>query len=82
MTQDPRRGRPPAGKREGEQVQHYSRMTVWLPPETRALLTAWSQHTNVAAWRLIDDAVLAAFRALPQGEQRKVRQAIRAGGGD
>lgn len=78
MTQDKPFGRPPAGKRKGERVRDYPPMTLRLPPETRTLLTAWSEYSHVPAWRLIDDAVLAAFKALPESERRKVRHTSRA----
>jgi hypothetical protein len=70
-------GRPPAGRRAGERVRDYDRLTLRLPQATRALLDAWSRHVKAPVWRIIDDTVLAAYKALPASEQRKLREEMR-----
>jgi hypothetical protein len=54
----PRRaGRPPAGAREGEKVKDYPQLSVRVPTEMKARLTALSAVTGLAQWRLIVEAI-------------------------
>lgn len=77
MTEELRAGRPPAGKRKGERVRDYPALTLRLPPDTRALLDAWSAGAALPVWRIVDSAVMAAFKALPESEQRRLRAEAR-----
>jgi predicted DNA-binding protein len=54
----PRRaGRPPAGAREGEKVKDYPQLSVRVPSEMKARLTALSAVTGLAQWRVIVEAI-------------------------
>lgn len=52
-----RAGRPPAGAREGEKVKDYPQLSVRVPSEMKARLTALCAVTGRAQWRLIVDAI-------------------------
>ncbi len=54
----PRRpGRPPAGARNGEKVKDYPQLSVRVPSEMKARLTALSAVTGLAQWRVIVEAI-------------------------
>lgn len=52
-----RAGRPPAGAREGEKVKDYPQLSVRVPSEMKARLTALSAVTGLAQWRIIVEAI-------------------------
>lgn len=65
----PRPGRPPAGAR-GERVSDYAQITIRLPEGTKALLDAITGMTGLPAWRVLEEALEAYVRQLPDDEQR------------
>jgi len=52
-----RAGRPPAGAREGEKVKDYPQLSVRVPSEMKARLSAVSAVTGLAQWRVIVEAI-------------------------
>jgi hypothetical protein len=69
----PRRaGRPPAGARAGERVKDYPQLSVRVPSELKARLTALSAVTGLAQWRLIVQAVDCYYDDLPQPDRELV----------
>jgi hypothetical protein len=67
----PRLGRPAAGMR-GEKVSEYPQVMIRLPQPTKAALDALSGATGTPIWRLIDIAVDAYIRGLPEAQRRLV----------
>lgn len=61
-------GRPPAGA-AGEKVSNYPQLTVRLPAETKARLNTLSLLTATPIWRIIDRAIDAYVRNLPDPER-------------
>jgi len=69
-TSEPRRrGRRPVGL-NGERVSEYPQVMIRLPQPTKATLDALSALTGTPIWKLIDQAVQAYVRQLPEGERR------------
>jgi hypothetical protein len=64
-----RPGRPPAGT-AGEKVSDYAQITMRLPGPTKALLDAISGMTGMPSWRVLEEALDAYVRQLPEEEQR------------
>jgi predicted DNA-binding protein len=52
-----RAGRPPAGAKQGEKVKDYPQLSVRVPTEMKATLTALSAVTGLAQWRVIVEAI-------------------------
>jgi hypothetical protein len=76
-----RRGRPPAGP-DGKEVRSLPSLTIRLPGGTKRQLEALAVLEGKPLWRLIDGAVLAYVRALPDADRRAVeRLADRAASG-
>jgi predicted DNA-binding protein len=71
---DPRRraGRPPAGAREGEKVKDYPQVSVRVPTEMKARLTALSAVTGLAQWRVIVEAIDCFVDGLPPTDRALV----------
>ena len=67
-------GRPPAGD-AGEKVSEYSQLGIRVPPNTKALLEAIGGMTGMPLWKVMEEALNAYVRELPQDEQ-KVLKAI------
>ena len=67
----PRLGRPAAG-RHGEKVSEYPQVMIRLPQPTKAALDALSGATGTPIWRLIDLAVDAYIKGLPDAQRRLV----------
>src|SRR3954469_9304087 len=67
-----RAGRPPAGAREGEKVKDYPQLSVRLPQEMKARLTALSAVTGLAQWRLVAEAIDCFLHDLPPTDQELV----------
>jgi len=65
-------GRPPAGAREGEKVKDYPQLSIRLPTDLKARLTALSEVTGLAQWRIIVEAINCFFRDLPAGDRERV----------
>ena len=65
----PRLGRPPSGA-EGGRVSDYQQVSLRLPERTKALLEAIAGMTALPTWRVIDEALAAYVRQLPNDEQR------------
>jgi hypothetical protein len=69
----PRRaGRPPAGAREGEKVKDYPQLSVRVPTEMKAKITALSEVTGLAQWRLIVEAIECFVDDMPPIERERV----------
>src|SRR5437899_80725 len=64
----PRRGRRPLGL-NGEKVSGYPQVMLRLPRLTKSTLDALRALTGTPIWRLIDQAVAAYVRQLPQRER-------------
>jgi hypothetical protein len=77
-----RGGRPPAGSR-GEKVSDYPQVMIRLPQATKDVLDALSGATGTPVWRLIDTAVDAYVRGLPDAQRQLVArvQSLRAATG-
>ena len=67
-----RAGRPPAGARAGEKVRDYPQLSVRLPQEFKARLTALSAVTGLAQWRLIVEAINCFTHDLPPTDRALV----------
>jgi predicted DNA-binding protein len=59
------RGRPATGLQAGERVSDYARMTIRLPPVTKARLEAAAMLTGRPAWRIILEGIDQVLAALP-----------------
>ena len=66
-----RLGRPASGLR-GEKVSEYPQVMIRLPQQTKAALDALSGATGTPIWRLIDIAVEAYIKSLPESQRRLV----------
>jgi predicted DNA-binding protein len=64
-------GRPPAGP-DGTKVSTFPQLTIRLPAETKAKLNTLSLLTGTPMWRLIDQAVDAYVRNLPEPDRSKL----------
>ena len=72
-------GRRPTGLRPGEKVSDYKRLTVRLPPDVHAELSAASGALHRPQWRVLIDAVRAyvgSGPSLSDDEQRVVRSVL------
>ena len=67
-----RAGRPPAGARAGEKVRDYPQLSVRLPHEFKARLTALSAVTGLAQWRVIVEAINCLVHDLPPSDRELV----------
>jgi predicted DNA-binding protein len=65
-------GRPPAGAREGEKVKDYPQLSIRVPMEFKARLSALSAVTGLAQWRVIVEAINCFFRDLPDTDRELV----------
>ena len=65
-------GRPPAGAREGEKVKDYPQLSIRVPNEFKARLSALSVVTGLAQWRVIVEAINCFFRDLPDHDRETV----------
>lgn len=65
-------GRPPAGAKAGERVKDYPQVSVRVPQELKARLTALSVVTGLAQWRLIVHAIDCYFDDLPPTDRELV----------
>jgi len=52
-----RAGRPPAGAKAGEKVKDYPQLSIRVPQEMKARLTAVSAVTGLAQWRVVVEAI-------------------------
>jgi hypothetical protein len=64
-----RAGRPPAGAKEGEKVRDYPQLSIRIPHELKARLSAMSAVTGLAQWRVIVEAIECFFNGLPETDQ-------------
>jgi predicted DNA-binding protein len=64
-----RAGRPPAGARAGEKVKDYPQLSVRVPVEMKARLSALSAVTGLAQWRVIVEAIDCFVDDLPQTDR-------------
>ena len=64
-------GRPPSGP-DGTKVSAFPQLTIRLPAETKAKLSTLSLLTGTPMWRLIDQAVDAYVRNLPEPDRTKL----------
>jgi predicted DNA-binding protein len=71
-SQRRRIGRPPGGAREGERVKDYPQISVRVPNEMKARLTALSAVTGLAQWKVLVEAVDCFFDNLPPGDRELV----------
>ncbi len=67
-----RAGRPPAGAREGEKVKDYPQLSIRVPQEMKARLSALSVVTGLAQWRLIVEAIDCFVDDLPPTDRELV----------
>jgi len=67
-----RAGRPPAGAREGEKVKDYPQLSIRVPIEFKARLSALSAVTGLAQWRVIVEAINCFFDELPPTDRELV----------
>lgn len=65
-------GRPPAGAKAGERVKDYPQVSVRVPQELKARLTALGVVTGLAQWRLIVDAIACYVEDLPPTDRKLV----------
>lgn len=77
-TRDRRIGRPPAGARRGERVRDYPQISIRLPLDARAKLSALANVTGLTRWRLIVKALDRVHADLSPEEQRRVRALLSA----
>jgi len=79
MAKPPRKttrmGRPATGM-HGQKVSDYPQVMLRLPQDTKEALEALSAATGTPVWRLIDTAVTAYIRNLPEA-QRKLISSVR-----
>jgi predicted DNA-binding protein len=61
-------GRPPAGE-DGEKVKDYPQLSIRVPLEFKARLTALSAVTGLAQWRVIVQAINCYNDDLPKNER-------------
>jgi hypothetical protein len=71
----PKSGRPAEGA-DGDRVSDYQQISLRLPERTKALLDAIAGMTGLSTWRVIEDALAAYVRQLPNDEQ-KILTAVR-----
>ena len=64
-----RAGRPPAGAREGEKVKDYPQLSIRVPAEKKARLSALSAVTGLAQWRLVVEAIDCFFQDLSESDR-------------
>lgn len=64
-------GRPPSGP-AGERVSQFPQLTIRLPAATKARLSTLSLLTGTPVWRIIDRAVDAYVRHLPEPERSRL----------
>jgi predicted DNA-binding protein len=67
-----RAGRPPAGAREGEKVKDYPQLSIRVPLDKKARLSALSAVTGMAQWRLIVEAIDCFFHDLSDSDRELV----------
>lgn len=65
-------GRPPAGAKEGERVKDYPQLSVRVPTEIKARLTALSAVTGLAQWRVLVEAIDCFVEDLPPTDRELV----------
>lgn len=65
----PRVGRPPAGAKRGERVKDYPQLSVRVPLEFKARLSALSAVTGLSQWRVIMEAINCFSEDLPKTER-------------
>ncbi len=78
-------GRPPTGVRPGEKVSLYERMTIRLPADVRAELSAAAGALGVPEWRALVDAIRAyvgSGPALSEEQKRVIRAVLKLQGGE
>ena|SRR5437879_3349645 len=61
-------GRPPAGE-DGEKVKDYPQLSIRVPLEFKARLSALSAVTGLAQWRVITQAINCFNDDLPKAER-------------
>ena len=67
-----RAGRPPAGAKAGERVRDYPQLSIRVPLEMKARLTALSAVTGLAQWRVIVEAIDCFLSDLPPTDRALV----------
>ena len=67
-----RAGRPPAGAKAGEKVRDYPQLSVRVPHEFKARLSALSAVTGLAQWRVIVEALNCFVHDLPPTDRMLV----------
>ena len=67
-----RRGRPPAGVRQGERVRAYPTLTLRMPPGARSYMEAVRQTLERPLWRIVDAAIRRYVEGLDKEWQRNV----------
>ena len=76
MTDKPnprrRAGRPPAGARDGEKVKDYPQLSLRVPVEMKARLSAVSAVTGLAQWRVVVEAMNCFVEAMPERDRTLV----------
>src|SRR5713226_9638146 len=72
-----RSGRPPSGVRAGEKVKEYPQLSIRLPLESKATLSALSLVGARPQWRVVTDAIDCYLRERPRTEQRTVMERVR-----
>jgi hypothetical protein len=65
-------GRPPAGARDGERVKDYPQLSVRVPADIKARLTAIAAITGLAQWRIVVEAIDCFVNALPPLDRERV----------
>ena len=65
-------GRPPAGARAGEKVKDYPQLSIRVPADKKARLSALSAVTGMAQWRLIVEAIDCFFHDLSDSDRELV----------
>jgi predicted DNA-binding protein len=70
-------GRPPSGLRAGEKVKEYPQLSLRLPPESKARLSALSLVGGRPQWRVVTDAIDCYFRERAPEEQQAVADHVR-----
>ena len=65
-------GRPPAGAKSGEKVKDYPQLSIRVPVEFKARLSAMSAVTGLAQWRVVVEAINCLLDGLPPNDRQLV----------
>jgi hypothetical protein len=64
------------GNGDSGRIRDLPRLGVTIRPEVKRLLDTTAGHEGRAPWRVIEDAILAYFQALPKADKRTIQEAL------